>query len=82
VSNIQHFASDDENDTLLFDEMQEYVLEHYPNPQRIGCLDHALLRAFVEMPGKLDLSDSKYLHILECAECTRELIELRRLRKR
>ena len=31
-------------------------------------------------PEKLDLTDPKYLHVLKCAECTRELIELRRLR--
>jgi hypothetical protein len=41
VDNLRRFASDDEDDTLLFDKMQEYVLEHYPNPQRIGCLDRA-----------------------------------------
>jgi hypothetical protein len=81
VKNHHNFASDDEDDTLLFDKMQEYVLEHYPNPQRIGCLDHATLTTFVETPGKLDLSDLKYLHILKCAECTRELMELRRIRE-
>jgi hypothetical protein len=32
-------------------------------------------------PEKLNLSDPKYLHVLKCAECTRELIELRKLRK-
>jgi hypothetical protein len=34
----------------------------------------------VYTPEKIDLSDPKYLHVLKCAECTRELIELRRLR--
>jgi hypothetical protein len=81
VDNLRRFASDDEDDTLLFDKMQEYVLEHYPNPQRIGCLDRATLSAFVASPGKVDLSDPKYLHILRCAECTRDLIELRRKRE-
>ena len=38
------------------------------------------LKAWVYTPEKLDLSDPKYLHVLKCAECTRELIELRRLR--
>lgn len=80
MDDLQRFASDDEDDTLLFDKMQEHVLEHCPNPERIGCLDNATLSAFVEAPGKLDLSDPKYLHILKCAECTRELIEFRRRR--
>jgi hypothetical protein len=81
VKNHHNFASDDEDDTLLFARMQEYVLEHYPNPQRIGCLDRDTLSTFVMAPGKLDLSDLKYLHIVKCAECTRELMELRRIRE-
>lgn len=72
--------NDDENDDDLFDNLQEYVLEHFPNPERTGCLDRETLRIFVEDPGKLDLADPKYLHIFRCAECTRDLICLRRSR--
>jgi hypothetical protein len=72
---------DDENDTLLFERLQEHVLEDYPNPDRVGCLDRATLIAFVEAPGELDLEDPKYLHVFRCAECTRDLMELRRLRE-
>lgn len=74
------FFQDDEDDTLLFEKLQEHVLEKYPNPERIGCFDHSTLKAWVYTPEKLDLSDPKYLHVLKCAECTRELIELRMLR--
>ena len=81
MNKIHPFESDDKNDTHLFAEMQRYVLEHYPNPQRVGCLDHDTLKVYVEAPAKLDLSDPKYLHILQCAECTRELIGLRRARE-
>ena len=81
MNKIHPFESDDKNDTHLFAEMQRYVLQHYPNPQRIGCLDHDALKLFVEAPARLDLSDPKYLHILECAECTRELIQLRESRE-
>lgn len=76
----QSFFEDDDNDTLLFEKLQEHVLEKYPNPDRIGCIDHIILKAWVNTPEKLDLTDPKYLHVLKCAECTRELIELRRLR--
>jgi hypothetical protein len=65
---------------LLFEKLQEHVLEKYPNPERIGCIDHSTLKTWVYSPQKLDLSDPKYLHVLKCAECTRELIDLRRLR--
>ena len=76
----QSFLQDDDDDTLLFENLQEHVLEKYPNPERIGCIDHSTLKTWVHSPQKLDLSDPKYLHVLKCAECTRELIELRRLR--
>ncbi|MGC1966956.1 MAG: hypothetical protein WA673_10870 [Candidatus Acidiferrales bacterium] len=76
----QSFLQDDDDDTLLFEKLQEHVLEKYPNPERIGCIDHSTLKAWVYAPEELDLSDPKYLHVLKCAECTRELIELRRLR--
>jgi hypothetical protein len=64
----------------FFGRLQEHVLEKYPNPERIGCIDHATLETWVYSPEKLDLSDPKYLHVLKCAACTRELIELRKRR--
>jgi hypothetical protein len=81
VSKLPIVARDDENDTQLFDRWQEHVLLHCPNPDRIGCFDHETLRTFVETPGKLDLADPKYIHITQCAECTRELQQLRGLRE-
>ena len=76
----QSFFEDDEDDKLLFEKLQEHVLEQHPNPERVGCIDHATLKTWVYSPQKLDLSDPKYLHVLKCAECTRDLIELRRQR--
>ena len=73
-------SRDDQNDTFLFEKLQEHVLENYPNPDRIGCFDHATLETWVFHPERLDLSDRKYLHVLKCAECTRELLELRKLK--
>jgi hypothetical protein len=80
VDEHQSFFEDDDDDTLLFEKLQEHVLEKHPNPERIGCIDHSTLKAWVFTPEKLDLSDPKYLHVLKCAECTRELIDLRKLR--
>jgi hypothetical protein len=68
---------DDENDTQLFAMLQEYVLIHYPNPERTGCLDPETLRAFVYSPDALDLSNERFLHIFKCAECTKDLIRHR-----
>ncbi len=76
----QSFLQDDDDDTLLFKKLQEQVLEKHPNPERVGCIDHVTLQTWVYSPQRLDLSDPKYLHVLKCAECTRELIELRKRR--
>jgi hypothetical protein len=80
VNERHSFFEDDDDDTLLFERIQEHVLEQHPNPERVGCIDHATLEAWVYSPEKLDLSDPKYLHVLKCAECTRELIDLRKRR--
>lgn len=73
---------DDGNDTQLFEMLQGYVLENYPNPARKNCLDAATLEAFVHAPETLDLGDEKFLHIFKCAECTRELMAHREERVR
>lgn len=74
------FLQDEDDDQVLFEKLQEHVLEKYPNPGRIGCIDRETLKVWVNSPEELDLSDPKYLHVLKCAECTRELIELRKER--
>jgi len=81
VNGFHRIARDDENDTRLFDALEEYVLDSYPNPQRVGCLDRDLLGQIVEAPEQLDLTDPKFLHVFKCAECTRDLRELRRTRE-
>ncbi len=81
VNERQSYPNNDENDTLLFDTLQDYVLEHYPNPRRIGCLDRQTLDEFVSGPENLDLADPKYLHVFKCAECTRDLMALRQSRQ-
>jgi hypothetical protein len=81
VSKHLTFLDDDRNDTLLFERLQDYVLEHYPNPERIGCPAPAILRQFVNAPRQVGLAELNDLHILKCAECTRDLMELRRQRE-
>jgi hypothetical protein len=82
VDERQSFFKDDDDDTLLFEKLREHVLEKYPNPERIGCLDHSTLETLVYSPEKLNLSDTRYIHVMKCAECTRELLELRKLRNK
>ena len=71
---------DDENDSLLFEKLQEHVLTHFPNPDRKGCPDPAVLRSLIDAPGSVTLAALHDLHVFKCAECTRLLIELRQER--
>ncbi len=79
--NFQDLLEDDDNDTDLFERLQEQVLKNCPNPERVGCPSRVILEAFVESPAGVTLEDLNGLHILKCAECTRDLIELRHKRE-
>jgi hypothetical protein len=77
VSIHQYFLEDDDNDTALFERLQQMVLQNCPNPERIGCPSPSILKAFVDNPTSVSPVELNDLHILKCAECTRELIGLR-----
>jgi hypothetical protein len=70
-------SGSEDQDTALFKSLEQFVLDNYPNPGRVGCLPRAELEALLDDPGVLNLKDIKYMHIMECAECTRDLIALR-----
>jgi hypothetical protein len=77
---VFHTRSED-RDTDLFQRLEQFVLDNYPNPRRIGCLHRDELEALLDDPGSLDLKDIRYMHIMECAECTRDLIGFREARR-
>jgi hypothetical protein len=66
-----------EDDSLLFEKLQQHVLAHYPNPERKGCPDPAVLKNLIDNPSDVTLAELNDLHIFKCAECTRLLMELR-----
>jgi hypothetical protein len=72
---------DNEDDSLLFEKLQEQVLAHYPNPERKGCPDPAVLRNLIDNPSDVTLAALNDLHVFKCAECTRLLMELREKKK-
>jgi hypothetical protein len=61
--------------------LEQYVLDHYPNPTRKDCLTSETLRLIVNEPETLDLQEPKYQHIMECAECLGEVIGFREARQ-
>jgi hypothetical protein len=77
---LEHIRGSDDPDAALFRQMEQYVLDHYPNPNRTGCLDSQTLKWLVYEPLTLDSRDAKYLHVMECAECMREVIAFRETR--
>ncbi len=78
MSRLPHLRDDDDNDTSLFESLEEHVLQNCPNPKRVGCPSRSTLEAFVRDPGSVSLDQLNELHIMQCAECTRELIGLRK----
>ena len=72
---------DNEDDSLLFEKLQEHVLAHFPNPERKGCPDPAALKNLIDNPSGVTLTELNDLHIFKCAECTRLLMELREKKK-
>ena len=57
--------------------VQDMALSAYPNPDRIGCPEHAALEEVASLPlsSRHELSQT---HINRCSECLRELLEIRR----
>jgi hypothetical protein len=78
---LEHIRGSEDPDATLYRQLEQYVLDHYPNPTRKDCLDSEILRSVVYEPETLDLQDPKYQHIMECAECMREVIGFREARQ-
>lgn len=71
-----------DEDDKLFDELRQHVMENCPNPDRKGCLDWESLRLIVFNPSKVDPSDPRFVHLLRCSECTRDVMGFREERDR
>jgi hypothetical protein len=81
VNNHHNFLEDDDNDTALFERLQQQALDNCPNPERVGCPSPSVLSAFVDNPASVTPAELNDLHILKCAECTGDLMDLRRKRE-
>jgi hypothetical protein len=74
---FQLIRGSEDRDAALFRQMEQYVLDQYPNPNRTGCPDSQTLKLLVYEPLTLELRDATFLHVMECAECMREVIAFR-----
>jgi len=77
---LQYICRSEDPDAALFRQMEQYVLDHYPNPTRTGCPDSQTLKLLVYEPLSLEFRDATFLHVMECAECMREVIAFRNAR--
>src|SRR5690348_9809752 len=58
-------------------QLQDSIVRDYPNPERKGCPDGAVLKELAERP--LDESverDPHWHHLTHCSECYREFLDL------
>ena len=56
-------------------QLQQAILRDYPNPERKGCPDGAVLRALAEKPLNQPVeNDLHWQHITHCSECYREFL--------
>ena len=61
----------------FFSKLEQYILDNYPNPNRVGCSSPEELKELIHHPERFDLQDERYLHLFRCAECTRDVKALR-----
>jgi hypothetical protein len=78
---LEHIRGSEDPDATLYRQLEQYVLDQYPNPTRKDCLSSEILKSIVNEPETLDLQDPRYQHIMECAECLREVIGFREARQ-
>jgi hypothetical protein len=78
---LQYIRGSEDPDAALLRQMEQYVLDHYPNPTRTGCPDSRALKLLVYKPLSLEFRDATFLHVMECAECMREVIAFRKTRQ-
>lgn len=56
--------------------IQQWFLEAFPNPERIGCPDEDALQLVAQ--DQITANDPTALHIGSCSECYREYLHLQR----
>jgi len=78
---LQYIRRSEDPDAALFRHMEQYVLDHCPNPNRTGCPDSQTLKLLVYEPPTPEFRDAEFLHVMECAECMREVIAFRKTRQ-
>jgi hypothetical protein len=74
----RHFSRDQERHLLRL--AKKLFMEHHPNPQRLGCPDHATLKAVAHGNADLPRTQQEAVmdHLSICSPCFREFYGYRR----
>lgn len=59
----------------ILDILGRALLRDFPNPERIGCLDPALLKGIASHKVPLDQADRWLDHLTSCSPCYRDFVE-------
>lgn len=70
-------AGSEDSYAKLQKQLEQNILENYPNPDRVGCFTPEELKDLARYPERFDFKDKKYLHFFRCAECLRDIKALR-----
>lgn len=59
-------------------QLQDSILNEYPNPERKGCPGDSIIRSLAERASDEDIeTDRNWHHLTHCSECYREFLNLR-----
>lgn len=59
-------------------QLQDSILNEYPNPERKGCLGDSILKDLASLPFDESLEgDPNWHHVTHCSECYREFLAFR-----
>src|SRR5690349_16068400 len=72
----------DESPRAHFDrlkkQLQDSILQEYPNPERKGCPGNAVLHDLARLPLDQNVeSNANWEHVTHCSECYREFLDIR-----
>jgi len=64
-------------------QLQESILQNFPNPERRGCPGIAVLRELARRPLDENMEgNTNWNHVTHCSECYREFLDIRATMKR
>jgi hypothetical protein len=71
-----------EDERRFLEVLEKSALENYPNPERKGCPGREFIEQLAINTSSVPMSDRRIEHVTHCSPCFKELLDIRRGRKR